>query len=97
MIVRNDLIPFKGYKAMCLWPFIFVRKDCSFNEVDLNHENIHGRQQLELFLVFFYLIYLIEWIFKGYRNISFEKEAYANEKDLNYLEWRRKPYAMWKK
>jgi hypothetical protein len=42
-IVRNSIIPFKGYKAMCVWPFIFVRKDCSFNEIDLNHENIHGR------------------------------------------------------
>lgn len=25
-IVYNYIIPFKGYKAMCVFPFIFVRK-----------------------------------------------------------------------
>jgi hypothetical protein len=43
LIIHNKLIPFKGFKAITLWPFIFVRKECSFNEIDLNHENIHGR------------------------------------------------------
>ncbi len=46
-------------------------------------------------LVFpFYVWYIIEYLFrliqykdrrKAYFNISFEREAYANEKDLNYL------------
>ena len=88
-IVRNNIIPFKGYKAITIWPFIFVRKECSFDEVDLNHENIHGKQQLELLIIFFYLIYLVEWIIKGYRNISFEREAYGNEDNLNYLKTRK--------
>jgi len=48
-----------------------------------------------MLIVFFFLWYLIEAIAKGYRNISFEKEAYANEKDLNYLKNRR-AYA-WRK
>lgn len=94
-IIRNSIIPFKGFKAITLWPFIFVRKECSFNEIDLNHENIHGRQQKELLIIPFYIIYLIEWIFKGYRNISFEKEAYRYEEDLGYLK-RRKHFAQWK-
>lgn len=76
MIIYNKLIPFKGYKAISIWPFIFVRKDCSFNSTDFNHERIHLRQQIELLVIPFYIIYFIEWIFKGYRNISFEKEAY---------------------
>jgi hypothetical protein len=42
IIVKNNIIPFKGYKAITLWPFIFVRKECSFDEIDLNHELIHG-------------------------------------------------------
>lgn len=88
-IVRNSIIPFKGYKAITIWPFIFVREECSFDEVDLNHENIHGKQQLELLIIFFYLIYLVEWIIKGYRNISFEREAYGNEDNLNYLKTRK--------
>lgn len=95
MIIHNDLIPFKGYKAMCLWPFIFVRNEVNFNDVDLNHEKIHWRQQIELLVIPFYIIYLIEWIFKGYKNISFEKEAYSNEDNLNYLKTR-KWYNQWK-
>lgn len=88
-IVRNSIIPFKGYKAITIWPFIFVREECSFDEVDLNHENIHGKQQLELLIIFFYLIYLVEWIIKEYRNISFEREAYSNEENLDYLKTRK--------
>lgn len=94
-VIRNKLIPFKGFKAITLWPFIFVRKECSFSNIDLNHENIHGRQQLELLIIPFYIIYIIEWIFKGYRKISFEKEAYSNEQNLDYLK-NRKHFAMWK-
>lgn len=96
LVIRNKLIPFKGCKAITIWPFIFVREKCSFDEVDLNHENIHGKQQLELLIIFFYLIYLVELIIKGYRNISFEKEAYNNEDNLNYLKTR-KHFAMWRK
>ena len=33
---------------------------------------------------------------KAYRNISFEKEAYNNEKDLNYIK-NRKIFAQWRK
>lgn len=94
-IIYNKIIPFKGYKAMAMWPFIFARKKLS--EIDINHEKIHLAQQLELLIIPFYIIYLIEWIFKGYRNISFEKEAYTHQEDMNYLEWRRKSYAMWRK
>lgn len=96
MIIHNDLIPFKGYKAMCLWPFIFVRNEVNFNDVDLNHEKIHWRQQIELLVIPFYIIYLIEWIFKEYKNISFEKEAYSNEENLDYLK-ERKCFAQWRK
>ena len=46
-----------------------------------------------LLIIFFYIIYVLEYIIKGikykdfnkaYYNISFEKEAYKNEKNLNY-------------
>ena len=93
MIVKNNIIPFKGYKAISIWPFIFCRSD--LNSVDLNHEKIHLAQQLELLVIPFYVIYLVEWIFKKYRNISFEKEAYSNESNLDYLKTR-KHYSMWK-
>ena len=96
MIIYNKLIPFKGYKAITIWPFIFIRKDCSFNSTDFNHERIHLRQQLELLFIHFYIRYFIEWIFKVYKNISFEKEAYTYEEDLGYLK-RRKIFAQWRK
>ena len=91
-IIYNKIIPFKGYKAITIWPFIFVRKQ--LNEISINHEEIHGKQQLELLIIPFYIIYFIEWIFKGYKNISFEKEAYANANNLDYLK-SRKHYAQW--
>jgi hypothetical protein len=57
--------------------------------------NIHGKkQQIELLIIPFYIIYL-EAIFKGYKNISFEKEAYRKEQDFDYLK-RRKIFAMWR-
>ena len=94
-VIKNKIIPFKGYKAIAIYPFIFTKSDLT--DVDLNHELIHGEQQKELLVIFFFIIYLIEWIFKKYRDISFEKEAYSNQDNLNYIEWIRKPFAMWRK
>ncbi len=67
----------------------------------LNHEKIHTAQMRELGYIFFYIIYLFEWLirlmFKGnaYRSISFEREAYAHVSDLNYLR-SRKFWAQWR-
>jgi hypothetical protein len=61
----------------------------------LNHERIHTRQMLEMLIVGFYLWYVIEWLIRlpmkgnAYRSISFEREAYANEGNLNYLKQRK--------
>jgi len=84
--------------AITLCPFIICRDKSS--KVMLNHESIHVRQQLELLIIPFYIIYLINWlynmyIYKGdsflaYKNIMFEKEAYNHERDLNYLDTRQK-------
>jgi hypothetical protein len=41
IIVRNKVLPFKGFKALTIWPFIFCRSELT--EVDINHEEIHGR------------------------------------------------------
>ena len=43
----------------------------------------------------FYIWYIIEWLIRlfmkgnAYRNTSFEREAYDNEKNLNYLDSRK--------
>lgn len=120
-VIRNKLIPFKGYKAMTVWPFVFVRKDQEYNEVDANHETIHGAQQVECHIViglillimacvgifrlwwilctplFYFLFYVLEYMIRclaygdneeGYRNISFEQEAYNMENTLPYMSFR---------
>jgi len=49
-----------------------------------------------LSFLFFYQWYLIEWIIRlfmkgnAYKNISFEREAYANEDDADYLKTRKR-------
>ncbi|CAL2075770.1 hypothetical protein [Tenacibaculum sp. 190524A05c] len=73
-------------------------KELKENEVLVNHEKIHLRQQRELLVIFFYLFYVVEWMIKlihfrngylAYINLSFEREAYQNESNLNYLKSRK--------
>lgn len=47
-IVYNNIIPFKGFKAMAVWPFVFVRKSARITTTDINHEKIHCAQQCEV-------------------------------------------------
>lgn len=122
MIVRNNVIPFRGFIAITLWPFIFVRRQtCArFTNDVLRHKRIHGRQQVEMLIVgtivadvlavsgcgwwsflalpLFLWLYGLEWLLgmfcfgnshAAYRAISFEREAYDNELDPDYLDKRR--------
>ncbi len=93
-IIRNRLIPLPGFRAINLFGILFVRKDTVIDDVLLRHEMIHSRQMKKWFYIPFYFIYILEWIFlliklrnphKAYRSISFEKEAYENEKNEEYL------------
>ena len=97
LLVTKYLIP-KGYRGLAVFPFVFVKYSLDKeNPVFVNHERIHLRQQLELlvipFFVWYFLEFCLRWIqYKNfdlaYRNISFEREAYAKEKDLDYLKRR---------
>jgi hypothetical protein len=91
------LLP-KRYHAIAIFPFIFLRRGGAENEILINHERIHLRQQAELLVLPFYLWYLLEYLCKlviyrshnkAYRNISFEREAYRNDEDLGYLQNRK--------
>ena len=97
LIVNKYLIP-KGYRGMTLFPFVFLssRHTADFS-VLVNHERIHLRQQLELLVLPFFVWYGIDYLVKliryrdkskAYRSIVFEREAYENEKDLDYLKSR---------
>lgn len=93
-IIRNNIIPFKGFAAVNLFGVLFVRKDTVLTTVMMNHEHIHTTQMKEMAYVFFYLWYVIEWLVRltmkgnAYRNISFEREAYSNQKNMAYLSQR---------
>ncbi|RZJ34337.1 MAG: hypothetical protein EOO51_10045 [Flavobacterium sp.] len=91
------LVP-KGYVAITIFPFIILRnKAHKSDEVLLNHERIHLRQQLEMLVIPFFLWYSIEFLYhlvgcrdfqRAYRKIRFENEAYSNEKSPDYLKSR---------
>lgn len=97
VIVSKYLTPV-GFRALTIYPFVILRdvKDAE-DSVLINHEKIHLRQQVELLWVFFFVWYglefLVHWMrlrnkYAAYRAISFEQEAYENEKDLYYLKQR---------
>ncbi len=94
-IIRNKYIPFQGFKAMNLFGVLFVRGNAKIDDITLNHEKIHTAQIKEMLYVFFYLWYVVEWFIRlpkgnAYRNISFEREAYANQDNLSYLKSRKR-------
>ena len=83
---------------MAIWPFVFVRKSVKTDgnswQVLLRHEQIHLKQQKELLVIGFLLLYFVFWLWwsaklcsfkKGYRAIAFEEEAYFFEDDNDYL------------
>jgi hypothetical protein len=92
-------------EAITIFPFIFLRrKGLKTDPILLNHERIHLLQALELLVLPFYVWYIIEFFvryiqyqnfFKAYKHISFEKEAYANQSNSDYLK-ERKLWSFWK-
>lgn len=101
IIIHPGLLKFLSAdfaQAMALFPFILVKnKACASNVRLINHERIHLRQQVEMLVLPFYIVYGLEYLYRrlqnknhyaAYRHISFEREAYANENNLSYLETR---------
>jgi hypothetical protein len=97
LLVTKYLIP-RGYNGLTVFPFVFVKNEKDRNNfILINHEKIHLRQQIETGILLFFIWYFFEFLIrfllyrnrsKAYRNICFEREAYANEKDLEYLKSR---------
>ncbi|SOD19927.1 hypothetical protein [Pedobacter xixiisoli] len=88
------VVPKLPVAAMAIYPFILIKRKAYKNDkILVNHEKIHHQQQIELLIIPFYLIYLANYLInlfrfkshhQAYLNIIFEKEAYANEGNLNY-------------
>lgn len=97
ILISKYFIP-KGYAGIALYPFVILKEsEFKSNRSLINHEYIHIKQQQELLVVLFYFFYYIEFLIRlfqyknwnlAYRNTSFEREAYQNEKDLNFLKTR---------
>jgi hypothetical protein len=88
-----------GFRGMAIYPFLIMKDESLKNNIQfINHETIHFHQQRELLLILFYIIYSLEYVFrvfqyrnfkKAYFNISFEREAYANQNNPEYLKDRK--------
>lgn len=105
-VIYNSILPFRGFIAINLFGVVFVRKkykqyaNTFIMKQTLNHESIHTAQMRELLFIPYYLLYLLEWIYRlttppmktAYRDISFEREAKANQQNFDYVE-QRKPYS----
>lgn len=104
-IIVNKYLIGRHFVGITLWPFIVIKDHhLKEDEVFINHERIHLKQQLELLVVPFYFLYFAEYIIRlfqyrnsrvAYRNISFEREAYQMETELSYLK-HRKPWSFTK-
>ena len=84
--------------AFTIFPVIIASKDEMKNKVLMNHESIHLKQQKELLVIFFLLLYyahsmyfLIRYLSlkKAYRLNFFEVEAFVFEDDIYYLNTRK--------
>lgn len=88
----------KNISGIALFPFIIVgEKKLKDDPAFIMHEKIHIRQQAELLVIFFFILYVTEFLLlllkyknarQAYLNISFEREAYENETNYNYLKTR---------
>lgn len=79
--------------AIVLYPFIFFAEE-NPGDVLVNHEMIHVAQIRRVGALKFYYQYLKQYCSQrisgkthqqAYRCISFEKEAYDNQNNLNYI------------
>ena len=101
IIIKSNLITkllsvYIDVCAITLYPFIVINEVCD-HPVIMNHEKIHLKQQRELWIIPFYILYVWYWI-KGkkqgmnnqdaYMSIPFEKEAYTHQDNMYYLEKR---------
>lgn len=96
IVIKCKHLP-RNVDGITLFGVVFVRAQYAADPVLLNHERIHCRQQRELGYILFFIIYLLEWLWHllrlrnkhlAYRAISFEREAYLHQQNLNYLQRR---------
>lgn len=97
MFIRTAVVRYLTFgfaSAITFFPFVLIGINTPLTRRLVNHERIHLRQQAELLIIPFYLLYLLEYLLRfitykngylAYRNISFEREAYRHDKNMQYL------------
>ena len=98
MVFVSKYLVAKGYNGLTIFPFVFLKSDrFKTDSVLINHERIHLRQQMEMLVIPFYLVYGFEFLVRlfqcqtwhlAYKNVSFEREAYCYEENMEYLKSR---------
>lgn len=102
----NILSIFMKIGGIAIFPFVILREKYRDSEEEfwqkankrtINHESIHFQQALELGVLPFYILYFLEMLLKlpfygkdAYMNLSFEREAYGNDDNLDYLKQRKR-------
>lgn len=99
MIIETTSSKLNGYVGFSFFIWIWIAKDGRNPKRTINHETIHFWQQVEMLFVLMWLLYILSYLWnivkykgkhdKAYRNIPFEKEAYANDDNLDYLKSRK--------
>ena len=84
-IIYNKFIPFNGFSAINLFGILFARNGVKISKERINHELIHTAQMKELYYVLFYIIYIYYYSMYGYKDNPFEREAYLNQSNDDYL------------
>lgn len=101
-IVRCPLM--RRYWTLNFFGILLSKAPREVSRRTINHEKIHSAQMRELLWLPFYLIYGIEWLWrfivagnaaKAYRSVSFEREAYDNDHNFDYLS-RRRHFSQWR-
>jgi len=90
MVIRSKwFTSMLGILGIAIFPFIIIKRGYSKEDKLINHERIHIRQEMEMLVIPFYLLYFYYSIRRGYRNNPFEIEAYDNDDNLDYLKTRK--------
>lgn len=95
IFVRSRFLPFGRFSGMMIFPFIFLRSDRPIYQHTIRHEVIHWVHSVQLFVLIFFLIYVLNWGYnlirfrfdfeEAYRSIWAERIAYANQHNQLFL------------
>ena len=101
-ILRTKLFPRGRFIACSLFGVLVTRPETKLSPAIVNHEAIHAAQQREMLYLPFFIAYFFEWLYRlflpgnAYENLSFEREAYANQSNPRYLDHRPR-FAQWRR